>query len=176
MSESFKIAACSFSFSLAYVASQVQVEATKGAVAWRHSTLIVAGLAFRIYGIEVGGGGTMHLMDLPWHYLSQWSRHMEWQDVIGVTLEMCARAGHMYISLRPAHESSILHLPSFLFFPFPQFNHHYCQAQSIHSSCLPTIPIPLVNSGHERASSPGMRPIASPPRPLIWLPRPKISS
>lgn len=61
----------------------------------------------------------MHPMGFPCQYLLQWSRHMEWQDVISVTLEMCARARHMYISLRPAHESSILHLPSFLFFLFP---------------------------------------------------------
>lgn len=55
MSDNFKIGACFFSFSHVYVASQVQVEATKGAVAWRHSTLIVAGLAFRMYGgQEVG--------------------------------------------------------------------------------------------------------------------------
>ena len=44
---------------------------------------------------------------------------MGWQDVISVTLEIGARARHMYISLRPAYESSILHLPSFLFFLFP---------------------------------------------------------
>ena len=128
------------------------------------------------YVWEAGGGGAMHPIDFPCQYLLQWSRHMGWQDVISVTLEMCARARHMYISLRPAHESSILHLPSFLFFLFPQLNHHHCQAQSIHSSCLPTIPAPLVNSDHERASLLVMRPIASPPCPLVWLPRLEISS
>ena len=55
MSEIFKTGGCSFSFSRAYVASQVQVEATEGAVAWRHSTLIVAGLAFRMYGRQEVG-------------------------------------------------------------------------------------------------------------------------
>ena len=55
MSDNFKMGAYFFSFSYVYVASQVQVEATKGAVAWRHSTLIVAGLAFRKYGRQEVG-------------------------------------------------------------------------------------------------------------------------
>ena len=55
MSEIVKIGGCFFSFSRAYVASQVQVEATEGAVAWRHSTLIVAGLAFCMYGRQEAG-------------------------------------------------------------------------------------------------------------------------
>ena len=55
MSNNFKISACFFLFSHVYVASQVQVEATKGAVAWRYSILIVAGLAFRMYGRQEAG-------------------------------------------------------------------------------------------------------------------------
>ena len=55
MSETFKIGVCSFSFSRADIASQVQVETTKGAVAWRHSTVIVAGLAFRMCGRQEAG-------------------------------------------------------------------------------------------------------------------------
>jgi len=75
---SFKIGACSFSFSHVYVASQVQVEATKEAVAWRHSSPIVAGLAFRMYDIRQEAGGTMYPMDLPCQHLLQWNTHMEW--------------------------------------------------------------------------------------------------
>ena len=120
----------------------------------------------------------MHPMGFPCQYLLQWSRHMEWQDVISVTLEMCARARHMYISLRPAHESSILHLPSS---SSSSSSSSPTQPSPLSSSvnflsCLPAIPVPLVNSDHEIASLLVTKPIASSPRPLVWLPRLEISS